>query len=350
MNPNQKPPRRRKPILQAEMLETRALMTSGAGNTFAIMQSSIAKANQKVTVPFVYTSSLITPTTKNQITLGVDVAANNSNVVPKIVGIMDSVTHQMVPMTRATYTKAVQRATPSASSQTTAVLITLHLPQSQINKNHTYDVMVQGQKKSTGAFLVGFYLPGDANGDGGVQAADLTAIQGAMNVAASSSSYVFAYDANRDGVIDKKDLKLAQQNYGAVANITPVVSANLNPATDSGIQDRITNIQNVEFDGTATPGATITFTDTNNTAPITTATANSMGQYSLHLPLGPGDNTFQVKATDPFGQSITGNIAAVTYSASAPAAGTPTVPTGLPTTSTPTTTTPTTTTPTSTTN
>jgi Dockerin type I domain/Bacterial Ig-like domain len=347
MNSKQKPPQRRKAILQAEMLETRALMTSGAGNTFAIMQSSIAKANQKVSLPFNYTPSLITTTAKGQITLGIDVAANSSNVIPKIVGVMDGVTHKMIPMSRAMYTKAVQRATPSSGPQTTAVLITLHIPKNQINKDHAYDVVVEGEKKTTGAFLAGFYLPGDANGDGGVQSSDITLIQGAMNVSASSSSYVFAYDANRDGIINKTDLKIAEQNLGAVTNITPVVSANLNPASDSGIQDRITNIQNVEFDGQATPGSTITYTDTDNTSPVTTTTANTLGQYSLHVPLGPGDNTFQVTATDGFGQSITGTIAPVSYSLSAPAAGTPTIPdqqgvTSAPTV--PTTTTPTTTT------
>jgi hypothetical protein len=326
MNSKQKQPQRRKAVLQAEMLETRALMTSGAGNTFAIMQSSIAKANQKVTLPFTYTPSLITLTPKNEITLGIDVAANNSNADPKIVSVIDSVTHKPIPMTRGIYTKAVQRSTPSASPQTTAVLITLHIPKNQINKDHTYDVIVEGQKKTTGAFLAGFYLPGDANGDGGVQSSDITLVQGAMNVSASSSSYVFAYDANRDGIINKTDLKIAEQNLGAVTNITPVVSANLNPASDSGIQDRITNIQNVEFDGQATPGATITYTDTNNTSPVTTTTANTLGQYSLHVPLGPGDNTFQVTATDAFGQSITGTIAPVSYSLSAPAAGAPTIP------------------------
>jgi hypothetical protein len=326
MNPKQKLPHRRKAILQAEMLETRALMTSGAGNTFAIMQSSIAKANQSVTLPFTYSPDLITLSTKNQITLGIDVAANSSNVVPKIVRVIDGVTHQTIPMTRGIYTKAVQRSTPSQGPQTTAVLITLRIPKNQLSKDHTYDVVVQGQKKTTGAFLVGFYLPGDANGDGGVQSTDITAIQGLMGVNASSSTYVFAYDANRDGVINKTDLKIADQNLGAVANITPVVSANLSPASDSGVQDRITNIQNVTFNGQATPGATITYTDTDNTAPITTATANTLGQYSIQLPLGPGDNTFQVKATDPFGQSITGTISPVSFSLSAPAVGDPTIP------------------------
>jgi hypothetical protein len=348
MNPKQKLPHRRKAILQAEMLETRALMTSGAGNTFAIMQSSIAKANQSLTLPFTYSPSLITLTSKNQVTLGIDVAANSSNVVPKIVRVFDAVTHQTIPMTRGTYTKAVQRSTPSQGPQTTAVLITLHIPKNEVSKNHTYDVVVQGQKKTTGAFLVGFYLPGDANGDGGVQSSDLTAIQGLMNVTASSSSYVFAYDSNRDGIINSTDLKIAEQNLGAVANITPVVSANLSPASDSGIQDRITNIQNVAFNGQATPGATITYTDTNNTAPITTTTANTLGQYTLHVPLGPGDNTFQVKAVDPFGQSITGTIAPVSYSLSAPAAGAPTIPAQPGVTSAPTV--PVTTSPTSTTN
>ena len=316
--------RRRKTHFQPEMLESRALLTGGAGNNFAIMQATIATANQKVTVPFTIDPKIITLTPKHQITLGIDVAPQTgSKIVPRILAVEDLQTHQMIPITHGTYSKAVQLATPGQGTQTTAILTTIRLNANRAKSAHDYAVIVQGKGGSTGQTLVGFYLPGDVNGDGTVTNTDIASIKTALNVNASSQSYVFAADSNRDGVINSSDLRVAQSNLNAAVNITPVVSANLNSSTDSGIQDRITNIQDVIFQGKATPNAAITFTDTNNTAPVTTTTADANGDYALHIPLGLGANTFRVSATDGFGQTITGTISPVTYSLNAPAAVTP---------------------------
>ena len=233
--------------------------------------------------------------------------------MPKIVGVEDLQTHQMLPVTRGIYAKAVQMATPGQGKQTTAVLVTLHMNATQAKSPHNYALVVQPQGGTTGPLLVGFYLPGDVDGDGTVSATDLASVKQDQNINANSQSYVFAADSNRDGVINKTDLRTTQANLGASLVITPVVSANLNSQTDSGIQDRITNIQNVIFQGTATPGAVVTYTDTNNTAPITSTTADVNGNYTLHIPIAPGDNTFNVKAVDTFGQSISGLIAPVTF-------------------------------------
>lgn len=324
MNRNRPADRRRHQArFQPESLETRNLMTSGAGNTFAILPATITATAPKVTVPFTYTPSLITLNAKHQVTLGVDVAAQSgSTVVPKIVGIMDMQTHKMLPITRGTYSYAVQMATPGQGKQTTSVQFTLKMTAAQVSSAHDYGVVVQAKSGTSGALLVGFFLPGDVNGDGVVNSTDLAAVKQDLNTNANSTSYVFAADANRDGVINNTDLKTTQANIGAGLTITPVVSANLNSSTDSGLQDRITNIQNIIMQGTATPGAKITYTDTNNTAPITTTTADVNGNYALHIPLAPGDNTFKVSAVDGFGQTISGLIAPVTYSLNAPTAAT----------------------------
>jgi hypothetical protein len=310
-------------------------MTGGTGNTFAIMNSTIATAGQKVTVPFTYQPSLITLNSKHQITLGIDVATQSgSTVIPKIVAVEDLQTHRMIPITRATYSKAVQLATPGQGSQASAVLTTLKLTAAQANSPHNYAVIVQGQGGTTGALLVGFYLPGDVNGDGKVDSVDIASIKKGLNANANNPNYNFPADANRDGVVNASDLRVAQQNLGAAVNITPVVSANLNPASDSGLQDRITNIQSVTFDGTATPGSTITYSDTDNTAPTKSTVASIAGAYALQIPLGPGSNTFKVTSSDAFGQIISGTISPVTYSLTAPVAPAPAKTTAATTTST----------------
>ena len=67
------------------------------------------------------------------------------------------------------------------------------------------------------------------------------------------------------------------------------------------------------FTGTATPGATITYTETANKVPATTTTADATGNYSIIVPLATGTNTFKVVSTDAFGQTISGTLAPVTY-------------------------------------
>ena len=316
--------RRRKTYFQPEMLESRALLTGGAGNNFAIMQATITTANQKVNVPFTIDPKLVTLTPKHQITLGIDVAPQTgSTVVPKIIAVEDLQTHKMVPIKRGTFSKAVQLATPGQGSQTTAIQMTIRLSATQAKSAHNYAVIVQGKGGTTGQTLVGFYLPGDVDGDGTVSSTDVASVKTDQNINANNANYVFAADANRDGVINSKDLRTTQSNLGAAVSITPVVSANLNAATDSGIQDRITNIQDVIFQGKATPDAAIAFSDTDNTAPVTKTTADVNGNYALQVPLGPGSNTFSVTATDGFGQTITGTISPVTFSLTAPTVATP---------------------------
>jgi hypothetical protein len=81
---------------------------------------------------------------------------------------------------------------------------------------------------------------------------------------------------------------------------------------------RITNFRTVHFTGAATPGAAITFTEINHNSPGATTTADTSGNYSIMVPLGDGSNTFNVTSTDPFGQTITGQIQPVTYTTTPP--------------------------------
>ena len=96
-----------------------------------------------------------------------------------------------------------------------------------------------------------------------------------------------------------------------------MISVNLNPAADP-LNDRITSDSTVNFTGTVTPGATVTFKEINNNSPGATTTADSSGNYSIMVPLGVGANTFSVTSHDAFGQTISGQIAAVTYTANPP--------------------------------
>jgi hypothetical protein len=200
-----------------------------------------------------------------------------------------------------------------ASGQgTSAVLVPLTLPRQ--GGPATFTVNVEALGNTSGNFLLGFYLPGDANGDGTVNATDLQLVKSLKGVKASSSNYNFNADVNRDGRIGPIDTSFTQQNMGVSTNISPVVQANVDTSTvitTSGTE--VSTIPTASYTGTASPGATITYANTNDNNATTTATADSTGNYSITVPLVVGTNTFQVTSTDSFGQSITGTITPVTF-------------------------------------
>jgi hypothetical protein len=84
------------------------------------------------------------------------------------------------------------------------------------------------------------------------------------------------------------------------------------------MQDRITNVRNVQFSGTGTPGASITYAETGASPTTVHTTIDPTGNYSITIPLGDGVNNFQVTSLDSFGQTISGRLATVTYNVNAP--------------------------------
>ena len=176
-------------------------------------------------------------------------------------------------------------------------------------------MQVEGLQGTTGTYLVGFYLPGDVAGTGQVTQADLKTIKEDKGMTAENSNYNFDADVNRDGVINGKDEQLARQNLGASTAVSPVVSVNLDPASNPAL-DGTTPFSSVTYMGNATPGASITFLDQASGVKTTTTAATGTGAYTIAVPLVTGSNTFSVTTNDAFGQSITGAITPVVYSPS----------------------------------
>jgi hypothetical protein len=174
-------------------------------------------------------------------------------------------------------------------------------------------VKVRGLKGSTGGFLLGFYLPGNATGSGKLAQADLTAVQAELGQGASSSKYTFDADVNRDGTINQTDVSVTEQNLGAATTVSPAVTAQLDPAGQTMPNDRVVNVPSAHFTGTATPGAKIAYQSTTAGSKPVTTTADTLGNYSITVPLALGNNTFAVTSLDAFGQSITGTLSPVTY-------------------------------------
>ena len=319
MDPSKSSSRRRRNLsLGAEALEARELLTGGAGDTFAIIPGMIAGAGGTATIKFTIDPSHFT-VPKKSFTLGIDVVPDPSSSLKPIIGAVNDSRGKVVPQTfHSIYDPRLPHKQVANGQGTSAVLTSIRLASAKPNAPLTYTVVVHAQSKTSGKFLLGFYLPGDANGDGAVNAADTQHVKSIKGTNANSRNYNFQADVNRDGRIDNMDLSYTRMNQGVKTTVTPVVLANLDPASIGGRADRTTTNPSVHFSGTATPGALIRYAETGKKVPNVSATADASGKYSMIVPLGPGVNTFQVTATDPFGQTITGQIAPVTYIATPP--------------------------------
>jgi hypothetical protein len=302
-----------------EVLEDRLVLSAGEGSTFAIMPGSVTTAGQVSTINFKIDPSMFTAPRRNgKIVLGVDVASatssssssTTSTLTPQIVSITDPSGHTI----RAQHTKynpKVAKASKLGSSPTSAVTFSVNVPKTG-QPAADYSIQVKGMNSTTGQYLLGFYLPGDVAGTGTVTKADLQTIKKDIGMTAQNSSYNFDADINRDGIINGQDLKLATQDLGASTKISPVVSVNLDPASNPAA-NRTVPYSTVHFAGKVTPNSTVTFVDQNGGSSTTTS-ADSTGAYSIMVPLVSGSNTFTVTTQDAFGQNISGSITPVVYS------------------------------------
>ncbi|MHC5540751.1 dockerin type I domain-containing protein [Singulisphaera rosea] len=318
MNPFKRSPRRtRKVQFQPEPLEPRALLTSGAGDTFAIIPGAITTVGETTSIPFTIDPANFT-LPKGKIALGVDVAVDSgATVKPFITSITDPHGNIVPQAFHSVYAPHVSHSQVANGNGTSAVLVPITLYPHQPSKPITYTVDVDGEDKSVGNFLVGFYLPGDANGDGKVDKSDLATVKSELGAKAGSSKYTFSADANRDGRIGKIDIAYALQNMGVGTTVSPVVQANLDPNSVTSPSTRATTNPTATFTGTATPGSTITYTNTSSTTPsVTTTIADPTGNYSIQVGLVLGSNVFSVQSKDSFGQDVNGTLNPVSYNPS----------------------------------
>jgi hypothetical protein len=296
-----------------EVLETRELMTGGA-NTFAIIPGTVDKVNGTSSITFTIDSQHF-KLPRRAVTMGIDVVANSGSTIKPLISSVDDPHGNIVPQTfHSIYDPHLSHLAVASGKGTSAVLSPLKLYPHQPSKPASYVVHTDALGKTSGGYLLGFYLPGDANGDGKVDKTDIQIIKSEMGARAGQANYNFNADANRDGRIGKIDLAFAQENLGVSTNLSAVVQANYDSSHDiGGLSQRVSSIPQAHFTGTASPGATITFSQVQKTVPDTTTTADSAGNYSIVVPLANGVNTFNVTVKDSFGQVITGQLAPVSY-------------------------------------
>ncbi len=297
----------------AERLEGRELMTAGAGNTFAIIPGTITDPATPVEVPVsISTQNFGLP--RRAVTLGIDVAAPSGSAVQPLISAVNDPHGNLNSQTfHSVYNPHLAPQAVAAGAASSAVLSPMGLLPRQPTAPSTYTVVVTSQNAASGQFLLGFYLPGDANGDGTVTKSDYQSIRSELGARAGDSNYNFSADANRDGRIGLIDLAFTRQNMGVSTNLSPVISANLQATPNTDAATRATSDSSVTFSGQTSGGASVTFAPVGTTQTPVSTMADSMGNYSVVVPLVEGQNLFQVTSTDAFGQTISGIISPVTY-------------------------------------
>jgi hypothetical protein len=313
MNPFRSITRRRKPELSAERLETRELLTGGH-NTFAIIPGNVAKTDGTAAIAFTVDSTHFTLPRKS-FALGIDVVPDASSSIKPLISSVNNPHGDLVPQTfHSIYNPHLSHLKVASGAGTSAVITPISLYPHQPDRPATYSANVDALGKTSGNFLLGFYLPGDANGDGVVNKADLQIVKSDLGARSNQTKYNFDADANRDGRIGLIDVSYVQQNMGVSTNISPIVQANYDNSNDVGaLSSRVSKGSTAHFSGTATPGASISYTEVANQVPSTSTTADASGNYSIIVPLANGTNTFRVMSQDGFGQVIQGTIAPVSY-------------------------------------
>lgn len=215
---------RRRRCPTPELLEDRMVLSSGQGSTFAIVPAAISTAGQATATSFTMSPSLFTPATKmkGKMLMGIDVTAATASSLssgtssvtldPEIVAVTSS-TGQKIQISHTHYDAKIARANHLTGVHDISSAVTFKIPvPSSSQVPVTYNVEVKGLDHTSGTYLLGFYLPGDANGDGSVNKTDITTIKSLVGDTATNSNYNFDADVNRDAIINRKDVKLAEEN------------------------------------------------------------------------------------------------------------------------------------------
>jgi hypothetical protein len=212
---------RRKTGYGLEPLETRELLTAGVGDSFAFVTGRIDKPGGTTAVSFTIDPAHFS-LPRHTLTLGIDVApAPNSGLLP-LISSVDDPHGDLIPQTfTSIYDPHLSHLAVASGQATRAVLTPVSFYLHDSGRPATYVVNVTGEGNTSGPFQLDFYLPGDANGDGSVNKADLAATRQDYGSQAGDPSYTLAADVNRDGRIGQIDVAYVLQNMGVSTSITP---------------------------------------------------------------------------------------------------------------------------------
>ena len=172
-------------------------------------------------------------------------------------------------------------------------------------------IVVAGQKQTTGSYTVLTTLPGDVNGDGQVNLADLAPFAEAYGSSPGDPNYNPAADSNGNGLINLFDAKALEYNMtpvapngplNAIINLAPADQAHY-PATQNSGGDTLK--KHVQIVGATMPGSiVIEIRLSNLTTPNTAIATNAKGFFTVSSTNGQGVNTTNFLIIDPYGRQL----------------------------------------------
>jgi hypothetical protein len=172
-------------------------------------------------------------------------------------------------------------------------------------------ILVAGQTQTTGSYTVLTTLPGDVNGDGQVNLADLEPFAPAYGSSLGDPNYNPAADSNRNGYINLFDAKALEYNMAPVApdgplnaviNLAPSDQVHYPASKNSG---GATLKQHVEIVGATMPGSIVVEIRLSNlSTPHTAIATNAKGFFTVGSTNTQGVNTTNFLIIDPYGRQL----------------------------------------------
>ena len=164
---------------------------------------------------------------------------------------------------------------------------------------------------STGSYSLDVTLPGDVNGDGTVNQADLAPFAAAYLSTPGGKNYNPAADFNQNGIVNQFDAKALEENMAPVErgplklvmNLVPADQAQYKGPTNSG---GTTSKKDVTIAGHTLPGSIVIQDGTKGyykwTGPA--FATDSSGIFTAPEKITQGINTFDFLIIDPFGRQL----------------------------------------------
>ena len=124
-------------------------------------------------------------------TLGIDVVPDAAtDFKPQISSVEDPSGRAIRGTTRAIFNPGVERNRDTGDPRSSAMLVPLTIRRGATPAtSSTFTVKVTARRTRPAKFLLGFYLPGDANGDGVVDETDVKAVRSALGSTANDAQY-----------------------------------------------------------------------------------------------------------------------------------------------------------------
>ncbi|MFO0911602.1 MAG: FG-GAP-like repeat-containing protein [Pirellulales bacterium] len=272
----------------SEELEDRSLLA--ASNAFAVLAGTVLSPTMTERIPIEIRQQDF-QLVRDTASLAFRVIADQSQFDPAPITILDA-SHQPV---------AVTRSVADVSGAKDSLVLASLAP-------GEYTLVVAAEHNTAGRFRVDVSLPGDADGNRGIDSSDLALVRRSFGAIASQAGYESAADADLGGQITSFDLLYVIRNLGqstALRPLTPLTAAVVPPVTTLADGRTAVSRNTIEIIGSTSPGLTVELdADSDGVFDDGRIISGEDGGYRLTVTDLKILNLLHVRARDSFGQSV----------------------------------------------